>query len=68
MGRKTDQGHIHIPIIYGYYFFTEAILKIQGEKFLPWGERAIDRRKNGGDSIEVANDNILLKVPEIFSE
>lgn len=36
MGSETYQGHIHIPIIYGYYFFTEAILKIKGEKFLPW--------------------------------
>ena len=30
-----DRG-VHIPIIYGDYFFTEAILKIKGEKFLPW--------------------------------
>ena len=26
----------HIPIIYGDYFFTEAILKLRGEQFLPW--------------------------------
>ena len=26
----------HIPIIYGDYFFTEAILKLRGEEFLPW--------------------------------
>jgi len=26
----------HIPIIYGDYFFTEALLKLKGEEFLPW--------------------------------
>ena len=26
----------HIPIIYGDYFFTEAILKLRGSEFLPW--------------------------------
>lgn len=28
-------GH-HRPIIYGDYFFTEAVLKLKGSKFLPW--------------------------------
>ena len=28
--------NVHISIIYGDYFFTEAILKILGEEFLPW--------------------------------
>ena len=36
MGSETYQGHIHIPIIYGDYFFTEAILKLKGETFLVW--------------------------------
>ncbi len=27
---------VHIPIIYGDYFFTEAILKLRGSEFLPW--------------------------------
>ncbi len=27
---------LHIPIIYGDYFFTEAILKLRGSEFLPW--------------------------------
>ncbi len=27
---------IHKPIIYGDYFFTEAILKLKGSDFLPW--------------------------------
>ena len=26
----------HIPIIYGDYYFTEAILKLKGSEFLPW--------------------------------
>ena len=26
----------HIPIIYGDYYFTEAILKLRGSEFLPW--------------------------------
>jgi unsaturated chondroitin disaccharide hydrolase len=30
-----DTGN-HIPIIYGDYFFAEAILKLRGEEFLPW--------------------------------
>lgn len=27
---------LHIPIIYGDYFFAEAILKLTGSDFLPW--------------------------------
>ncbi len=27
---------VHISIIYGDYFYTEAVLKILGEEFLPW--------------------------------
>ncbi len=27
---------VHIPIIYGDYFFAEAILKLKGSDFLPW--------------------------------
>ena len=27
---------IHISIIYGDYFYTEAILKLLGSEFLPW--------------------------------
>lgn len=30
-----DYGN-HIPIIYGDFFFTEAILKLKGNDFLPW--------------------------------
>ena len=26
----------HIPIIYGDYYFTEAVLKLRGSEFLPW--------------------------------
>jgi len=26
----------HIPIVYGDYYFTEAILKLLGSEFLPW--------------------------------
>ena len=26
----------HIPIIYGDFFFAEAILKLTGSDFLPW--------------------------------
>ena len=28
--------NVHISIIYGDYFFTEALLKLLGEEFLPW--------------------------------
>ena len=27
---------VHISIIYGDYFYTEAILKLLGSDFLPW--------------------------------
>lgn len=27
---------VHISLIYGDYFYTEAILKLMGEKYLPW--------------------------------
>ena len=33
---NSDGKGDHIPIIYGDYFFTEAILKLRGEEFLPW--------------------------------
>lgn len=36
MGSGSYFGEIHIPIIYGDYFFAEAILKLKGEKILPW--------------------------------
>ena len=26
----------HIPLVYADYFYTEAILKLRGSKFLPW--------------------------------
>lgn len=32
---RYARGH-HKPIIYGDYFFTEAILKLKGVDFLPW--------------------------------
>ncbi len=33
----TDgQRGVHIPIIYGDYFFAEAIFKLKGFEFLPW--------------------------------
>ncbi len=35
----SEQYHsngIHMPIIYGDYYFTEAILKLKGSEFLPW--------------------------------
>ena len=36
--RREDEGTHgqHIPIIYGDYYFTEAILKLKGSEFLPW--------------------------------
>ncbi len=36
MGSERYTGGIHIPIIYGDYFFTEAILKLKGNPFLAW--------------------------------
>ncbi len=34
---ESDAG-VHIPIIYGEYFFVEALLKLSGSKFNPWVE------------------------------
>ncbi len=31
-----SQAGVHIPIIYGDFFFAEAILKLKGSKFLIW--------------------------------
>lgn len=36
MGSEMYTRGIHMPIIYGDYFFAEAILKLTGEDFLPW--------------------------------
>ena len=36
MGSESYEKGVHMPIIYGDYFFTEAILKLKGEEFLPW--------------------------------
>ncbi len=33
---NREEAQVHISIIYGDYFFTEAILKLLGEEFLPW--------------------------------
>ena len=33
---NSDGKGDHIPIIYGDYFFVEAILKLRGEEFLAW--------------------------------
>ncbi len=32
----TSQKGVHIPIIYGDFFFVEAMLKLKGEEFLIW--------------------------------
>jgi len=32
---KNGKG-IHIPIIYGDYFFVEALYKLRGNEFIPW--------------------------------
>ena len=32
----VGKAGLHIPIIYGDYFFAEAILKLRGSDFLPW--------------------------------
>ena len=34
--KEQQMGGVHISIIYGDYFFTEAILKLRGSEFLPW--------------------------------
>jgi unsaturated chondroitin disaccharide hydrolase len=36
MGSERYGQSVHIPIIYGDYFFTEAIIKLRGSEFLPW--------------------------------
>lgn len=36
MGSEQYVRGVHMPIIYGDYFFTEAILKLKGSEFLPW--------------------------------
>ena len=36
MGSEQYKGGVHIPIIYGDFFFTEAILKLKGSTFLIW--------------------------------
>ena len=33
---EAQNSVVHISIIYAEYFYTEAILKILGEEFLPW--------------------------------
>ncbi len=35
-GLTLAQAGVHVSIIYGDYFFTEAILKLLGNEFLPW--------------------------------
>ena len=36
MGTEAYGRRVHIPIIYGDYFFAEAILKLAGSEFNPW--------------------------------
>ncbi len=36
MGSLMYEREQHMPIIYGDYFFAEAILKLKGNEFLPW--------------------------------
>ena len=36
MGTEAYTWGIHKPIIYGDYFFAEAIFKLKGYDFLPW--------------------------------
>ena len=36
MGSEAYTWGIHKPIIYGDYFFVEAISKLKGSQFLPW--------------------------------
>lgn len=36
-GTYTEaQAGVHIPIIYGEYYFVEALLKLRGSEFMPW--------------------------------
>ena len=32
----VEKANVHIPIIYGDYYFAEALLKLLGSEFLPW--------------------------------
>ena len=36
MGSLMYTNQVHMPIIYGDYFFTEAMFKLKGYDFLPW--------------------------------
>ena len=36
MGTEAYNHGVHMPIIYGDYFFAEAILKLRGSDFMPW--------------------------------
>jgi unsaturated chondroitin disaccharide hydrolase len=36
MGSERYGSEMHMPIIYGDYFFAEAIIKLRGSEFLPW--------------------------------
>lgn len=36
MGSERYTSGIHKPIIYGDYYFVEAILKLKGSEFFPW--------------------------------
>ena len=36
MGTEAYNRGVHIPIIYGDFFFTEAICKLKGREFLIW--------------------------------
>ena len=36
MGTDEYNGETHVPIIYGDFFFAEAILKLKGNDFLMW--------------------------------
>ena len=35
-GTEAYYGGQNMAIVYGDYFFTEAILKLKGSEFLPW--------------------------------
>lgn len=36
MGSESYISGIHKPIVYGDYYFAEALLKLKGSQFLPW--------------------------------